>query len=87
MFVRSNQCRLRLQTDAGLFPYLADRCFDQPLAPVNTTRGNLGSCVGMVAMFEDEEAVCPLDVDDDSLPAGHAKIVGRSALTCRAKGV
>lgn len=71
MFVRPKKRWLRVKTYARLFTNLADRRGDQPLVLMNTASRNLGSCIGMVAMVEDEQTVLPFDVDDNSLPEWH----------------
>ncbi|HST13945.1 MAG TPA: hypothetical protein VLJ44_03715 [Gaiellaceae bacterium] len=76
MLVRSEEPRFTLQVNAGFLSYLPDRCFDQCLALVNATGGNLNSRVGMTSLFEDEERIPSLDVDDNSLSSGHVRIVG-----------
>jgi hypothetical protein len=86
MLARPEEHRLCREAHAGLFVNLADRRFDQALGRVNAAGGNLRSCFGVIAMIEPEKAVCSLDVDDDSLPAGHPMIVGRSSMPCRANG-
>jgi hypothetical protein len=76
VFVRSDERRFRLQVNASFLSYLPDRRLDWRFALVNTTSGNLNSRVGIIPMFEDEEPIPSLDVDDDSLSSGHTRIVG-----------
>ena len=76
MLVRPNEGRFRIQVNAGFLSYLPNRRLDQCLALVDTAGGNLNSRVGMIPVFEDEKPILSLDVDDNSLSAGHARIVG-----------
>jgi len=80
MFVRSKKRWLRVRTHAGLFTNLADRRLDQPLISLDTSGGNLGSRIRVVAMVEDEQPVLPFDVYNNSLPERHLMIVGRRRL-------
>lgn len=65
--MRSDETRFARQFDARLFQNLSYSCHRRRFAVEYTTRWNLCSSLGIIAMVEDKKFAAVLDVDHNAL--------------------
>ncbi len=68
MLVGSKKSRLGAKLETCLFANLSDGGVYQHLAAEHAACGDLSTCLGMVAVVEDEEFIVEFHVDHNSAP-------------------
>lgn len=79
MRVRTQHGWCGTQLEPSLLAHLAGDCVRQGFTVEHSTRRNLRSSFGVIAMVEDEKLAVPFDVHNDTPPELHRQIVGGRA--------